>query len=105
MSVEFRALVVGPLETNCYIIADSATREGAIIDPGGDKDRIEKVVSYERIHVGRILLTHSHFDHCFYAPHLARAYGARIGMHEQDIALLEGNLEIAAMFYDMAEYL
>ena len=35
-----KMLHVGPLQTNCYIVGCEDTKEGAIIDPGGDAKRI-----------------------------------------------------------------
>ena len=104
MSVEFRALTVGPLDTNCYLIADMATGDSVIIDPGAEPARIKAVISREGRHVRKILLTHSHFDHCFYAAPIAENYHAPIAMHEDDIAGIGGSAEVAAMFYDMSEY-
>ena len=35
-----RTLVVGPIQANCYILGCERTREAAVIDPGGDSDKI-----------------------------------------------------------------
>ena len=104
MSVEFRALALGPLGTNCYIVADTASGNSVIIDPAAEIDRIESVIGFEGWRVRKILLTHSHFDHCFCAVPLAAKYNVPIAMHEQDVAGIGANAEIAAMFHDMSEY-
>jgi glyoxylase-like metal-dependent hydrolase (beta-lactamase superfamily II) len=52
-------LVVGDLDTNCYVLTCNETGRQAIIDPGGDPDRIRKALKIP----DRILLTHCHFDH------------------------------------------
>ncbi len=31
-----RKLVVGDLQTNCYVLGDEESKEGLVIDPGGD---------------------------------------------------------------------
>ncbi len=56
-------LKLGALETNCYIIADEATREAIIIDA---PDHPEKIVDFLKGHdlkPVKIILTHGHFDH------------------------------------------
>mgnify|MGYP000861554564 CR=1 FL=1 len=55
-------VVVGALETNCYIIsAGKEAREVIIIDPGADKDTILDAVGDRTIKA--VMLTHGHFDH------------------------------------------
>lgn len=104
MGLEFRALVVGPLETNCYLIWDTSTHKAAIIDPGGDKQAITDTISSLGIEPEYILLTHGHPDHCFIAGDLARDFGARIAMHGEDIPIIADGLGIAELFYDVSSY-
>jgi hydroxyacylglutathione hydrolase len=54
-------LSVGPLQTNCYLIADQEGGEAAIVDPGGDARRILDASS--AFHVCYVVNTHAHFDH------------------------------------------
>lgn len=56
-------LTVGPLESNCYIIADPRERDAVIIDPGWDAPRILKVVRTRDLTPKFIVATHGHFDH------------------------------------------
>jgi glyoxylase-like metal-dependent hydrolase (beta-lactamase superfamily II) len=60
-----KTLVVGLLETNCYVIADSQTGEAAIIDPGGDAPQILSAVAQMpgQLQVRYVIDTHAHFDH------------------------------------------
>ena len=57
--MEVHTLVVGPLETNCYILTQGD--ECIIIDPGSEFERIKEFVKDYKV-VG-CLLTHSHEDH------------------------------------------
>lgn len=102
--IEFAFLVVGPIETNCYVIWDRDTRAAAIIDPGGEVERIAAIVESNALRVERILLTHGHFDHMFCAGELARQYDARVGMHESDVWLLSDGLEVAEPYYDLSQH-
>lgn len=67
--VIIEALVVGLLQTNCYVIGDEEAREGAIIDPGGDVERILNTVDrlgaslHANLRVKYVINTHAHFDH------------------------------------------
>lgn len=105
MSVDFRVITVGPIETNCYFVWDRDTRKSAIIDPGGDKDSIVHAVSSLNLHVDWVLLTHGHWDHCFYAGPLVCEYGARFGMHALDLVQMSQSLDIAEMFHDLSEFI
>lgn len=98
------SLVVGPLETNCYVLWEEDTLKGAIIDPGGDKDRIVSLVENLGLDVERILLTHGHPDHTFHAGALAGLFGGRIGMHRGDLVQLQHGLGIVGEYFDLADY-
>ncbi len=58
-----KCLPVGELETNCYIVADEATRVGVLIDPGAEPERILEAVKRANVKISAILVTHGHFDH------------------------------------------
>ncbi|TNE66701.1 MAG: MBL fold metallo-hydrolase, partial [Alphaproteobacteria bacterium] len=48
---------------NCSIIWCDETMEGALVDPGGDVDRLMEVVDKLGVKLTKILLTHGHLDH------------------------------------------
>jgi glyoxylase-like metal-dependent hydrolase (beta-lactamase superfamily II) len=56
-------VVVGPLQTNCYILADETTKEAVIIDPGDDLEKITEIIDKNTLEPKAVLLTHDHFDH------------------------------------------
>ena len=58
-----KALMVGLLEVNCYILGDEETKEAVVIDPGGDEDEILEVLNYHNFKLKYIIDTHGHFDH------------------------------------------
>lgn len=104
MALELRCLTVGPLETNCYLLWDCDTNSAAIIDPGGDAERIIDEIRSMDLRVERILITHGHIDHCYCAGDIAEQYGTPLVMHPSDVEMLQIGLEIAGQFYNMAEY-
>jgi hydroxyacylglutathione hydrolase len=82
---------VTPFEQNCTLIWDEASKVGAVVDPGGDLDRIEQAIKQAGISIEKILLTHGHIDHAGGAEELRDKLGVKIeGPHKNDIILLEG---------------
>ena len=55
---------VGPIMTNCYLLCDEEAGVCALIDPGDNADRVERMVTDSGCDLQMILLTHGHFDHC-----------------------------------------
>ncbi len=96
MNIE--SLVVGPIQVNCFIITCSSTNQSAIVDPGGDADRILNLCESKKINVTKILLTHGHFDHIGAVQSVQDATGADIFMHQADEFLIEAAPMQAAAF-------
>jgi len=59
--MDIQHLIVGPLRTNCYLLADGP--DLAIIDPGGDAAAIEQAIQKLSASPKYIINTHGHFDH------------------------------------------
>ena len=96
-----RAVVipVTPFAQNCSLVWCPRTMEGAVIDPGGD---LEKVLAETRKHgvkLTQILLTHAHIDHAGGTARLARDLNLRIvGPHPGDQFWIDGIAEQGRMF-------
>ncbi len=94
-------LSVTPFQQNCTLLWDPATMIGAVIDPGGDLDHIEKAIAEVGMKVEKILLTHGHIDHAAGAAELKERLGVPIeGPHEADRPLLEA-LEAQGQAYGL----
>ena len=90
---------VTPFEQNCTLMWDEAQKVGAVVDPGGDLDRIEGAVKKLGFRVEKILLTHGHIDHAAGAADLKDKLGVPIeGPHVADRFLLEGLAAQGLMF-------
>jgi hydroxyacylglutathione hydrolase len=89
--VIIRQLVVGQLQTNCYIAACDETREGVVIDPGDDAGRIIGEIESLDIKVKFILNTHAHFDHIGANDTLVKRFHAPLALHPLDLPLLQAS--------------
>lgn len=87
---------VTPFGQNCRLAWDEGSRRGAVIDPGGDVERILAAVAATGAVVDKIVLTHGHIDHAGGAAALKEALAARgadapvIGPDRRDRFLLDG---------------
>ncbi len=80
---------VGALESNCYIIYDSETLEGLIVDPGDEAENILSEIENSKLSIKYIVNTHGHYDHIGANQELKSKLGAEILVHEADGCLLE----------------
>jgi glyoxylase-like metal-dependent hydrolase (beta-lactamase superfamily II) len=83
-----KILIVGELQTNCYILGDEKTKQGVVIDPGGDFEIIEDHLKKLKLKIKYIILTHGHVDHIGALAQLKKATGAEILIHSKDSAML-----------------
>ena len=93
-----KALTVGLLEVNCYILGDEETKEAVVIDPGGDEAEILEVLNHHKLQLKLIIDTHGHFDHVDANQPLKDATGAQIAIHEADARMLD-KPSAEAMFF------
>lgn len=92
-----KKLVVGPLWTNCYIVASERGGEAAVIDPGDDAHAILEALAQDDLKVKYIVNTHGHFDHTDGNSDLKAATGAKLAASktekdEADVPLAEGQV-------------
>lgn len=55
---------VTPFQQNCSLLICTATRKAALIDPGGDIERLLAVAEKHAVVIEKLLVTHGHLDHC-----------------------------------------
>jgi glyoxylase-like metal-dependent hydrolase (beta-lactamase superfamily II) len=97
---------VTPLQQNCTLITDAATGQTAVVDPGGDADRILAALTANKLDAVAIWLTHGHLDHAGGAAELAEKLNARpdhapvqiIGPDKRDEILLRSLVEQGALY-------
>ncbi len=83
-AMKYQMIVVGPLETNCYLIYDEETKDCLIVDPGADADRIFPVIAEEELKPMGILNTHGHIDHIGANRDMKDKYDVPLYMHAGD---------------------
>lgn len=82
-----KTVVIGPLQVNCYVIADEISKKAVVIDPGDEPERIMDVIKENRLEVEYIICTHGHFDHVGAVIDIKKETGASVAIHKEDLAL------------------
>ena len=62
--IKVAVVPVTPYQQNCSIVKCESTGKAAIVDPGGDREKILAAVKQLDADVEKIILTHGHMDHC-----------------------------------------
>ena len=100
MDMIHEILPVGPLQCNCSVVGDEASREAMVIDPGDDIQEVLGLVRKHNLQVKQIVITHAHIDHVGGAMKLRAATGAPILLNQNDYALLK-MLDVQAAWIGM----
>ena len=80
--------VVGTMQTNCYLLTNTETKETLIVDPGDSGDRIAAYCLQEKLRPVAILLSHGHFDHISGVKAIQDAFRLSVYAAEAEEALL-----------------
>jgi len=76
---------VTPLQQNCSLVWCTRTMRGALVDPGGDLDRLKLALEKAGVTLEKVIVTHGHLDHCGMAGVMAKEMGVPIeGPEEED---------------------
>ncbi len=90
---------VTPFHQNCSVIWCERSMQGAVVDPGGDLDRVLATVDKQGVTVEKILITHGHLDHAGGTADLAARLGVPVeGPHRDDRFWIDGMEQQARMF-------
>ena len=89
MSLSIYTYILGPLENNTYVVADSDSLEAAIIDPSFESETILEDIRHKGLKLTRIWLTHAHFDHFVGVGPINSnlAIPLPVGLHSGDVNL------------------
>ena len=91
-----------PLQTNCYIFTDAATKQCAIIDCGAyypeEQQALFNYIHEQQLQPIHLLATHGHFDHNFGNAAIFREYALKVELFAEDRQLVEHLPEQVAAF-------
>lgn len=97
-----KSIVVGPLEVNCFIIADDASKRAIVVDPGDEPDRIMDIIKSNDFVVEYIICTHGHFDHVGAVSDLKKDTNAKVLIHKDELVIYSAAKDMAAFWgYDL----
>ena len=86
-------IVVGALETNCYLVYSEDTRECMVVDPGADPDKIIQEVKSNHLKPTAIVNTHGHVDHVGANKPVKEEFDIPLYIHRDDLKLLKSALQ------------
>lgn len=97
--MKFRVIPVTAFEQNCTLLWCEQSKQAALVDPGGDIERLLQAVAEEGVTVEKLLVTHGHADHAGATALLAKQLGVPVeGPHQEDRFLLDDLPQQAARF-------
>ena len=97
--LRYQTVPVTPFQQNCSILWCDATMKAAVVDPGGELDRLIAAAKGLGVSLEQIWLTHAHIDHAGGTGELARRLGLPIvGPHPGDQFWIDGLVQQSAMF-------
>jgi len=88
-------ICVGPLEVNCYILAQDKNSLAIIIDPGAEARKIRKVLDSHGLKPAFIVNTHGHYDHIGADDQ----FDVPVYAHKEEVALLrDPKINLSGLF-------
>lgn len=94
------SLPLGPIQTNCFIVADDVTKDAVVIDPGWSGRKVVSVLDERGWTLRAVLLTHAHFDHLGGVADVLEARPVPLALHSLDVPLLraKGGADLFGLF-------
>jgi hydroxyacylglutathione hydrolase len=86
--MRYKTVVVGALETNCYLVYCETTRECAIVDPGAEHELIFLAVAEDELKPVLLINTHGHLDHIGANRDVVEHFGTPLAIHSADAPML-----------------
>jgi glyoxylase-like metal-dependent hydrolase (beta-lactamase superfamily II) len=86
--LRYQIVPVTHYQQNCTLLWCDETSEAAVVDPGGDVERILNFIATHKLRLVKILLTHGHLDHVGGTAALRSAFKNALpieGPHKDDM--------------------
>lgn len=94
-----RAITLGELGNNCYIITDEASGLSALVDCADDSKEMRDFIGDSKLEY--ILLTHGHFDHIGGVAAIKHDYSAKVVISSEDAPMLSSGKASLSAFFGM----
>lgn len=91
---------LGEMETNCYVLGNSETKEAYVFDPGAEPEAVLRLLQQEGLEFSGIILTHGHFDHILAVDELVAEVGPQLPIYageEEKEVFQNGNYNLCSM--------
>ena len=99
MALKYQIIPVTPFAQNCTVLWCDETRSAAVVDPGGEVERIVEFVEKMGLCAEKILVTHGHIDHAGGVAELAERLTLPIeGPHRADAFWIDSLAQQSTMF-------
>lgn len=83
--LQYKIIPVTPFQQNCTVFWCDDTMQAAVVDPGGDLEKITSFIDSQELTMSKVLLTHAHLDHAGATKALSEHYNVEIeGPHKED---------------------
>lgn len=103
-NIKIEKMVVGMMQTNCYLVYDEDIKEAIIVDPGASPRMIKDVVGAEGVKPVAIFLTHAHLDHIGALKKIKEEYNIPIYIHtDEELVLQKPAYNLSNQGYELHE--
>ena len=97
--MEFDSVIVGALETNCYLVYCTESLECAIVDPGAEAQKIFHLITKKSLNPVVLLNTHGHIDHIGANRDIKERFNIPLCIHAFDKSMLENVQQLELNFF------
>jgi len=97
--MKYESVIVGALETNCYLVYCQETMECAVIDPGAEPERIFRVIAHKDLKPTLLINTHGHVDHVGANRDIKDKFDIPLCIHAADGPMLDNVLQSELSFF------
>ncbi len=97
--MKYESVIVGALETNCYLVYCKKTLKCAVIDPGADPEKIFRVIGHKGLKPTILINTHGHVDHIGANQDIKDKFDIPLCIHAADSPMLESVLQSELSFF------
>ncbi|WP_245851115.1 MBL fold metallo-hydrolase [Paenibacillus herberti] len=80
--MRMESFVLGPIQTNCYLLLNEETNQAVVIDPGMKPKKLLDRIASGNIKLEAILLTHAHLDHMGGVDEVRKATECPVYVHD-----------------------